>query len=77
MCGIGSHGYRPGVSLKKIRIVNNRFENITNICIDARKFKKLVVKNNKAIGINEFFFGEKSTGTIKHNTLRKKTFKKK
>ena len=74
MCGIGCHGSTPSTYLENINILNNTFKNITNICIDARNFKNVMVEKNTATGLNEFFYSENSTGTIKSNTITNKSF---
>ncbi len=76
ICGIGAHGAYPNVYLSNINIKNNTFTNISNICIDSRNFKKLTVQGNTATGMNEFVFATNSTGTIKNNTVKPKTFTK-
>lgn len=76
MCGIGAHGATPGVYLKDISITDNKFNKISNVCIDSRNFKDITVKNNKVTGFNEFFYSENSTGTIKENTVKNKSFTK-
>ncbi len=76
MCGIGAHGITSGVHLNDINIIGNTFSKITNVCIDARNFKNLLVKDNKAEAVNEFFYGLYSSGVIKGNTIKYKSFSK-
>lgn len=76
ICGIGAHGAYPGIYLSNISIKNNTFTNISNICVDSRNFKKLTVKGNTATGMTEFLYATNSTGTIKSNTVKPKTFTK-
>ena len=74
MCGIGAHGLWPDIFLDNITIKNNKFNNITNVCIDAMNFTNLTVENNTVTGFHEFINAIDSDGTIKNNTVKNKSF---
>ncbi len=76
MCGIGSHGSVAGVYLENVYIMNNKFEDITNACIDLRNFKNVKVSGNKATKFTTFLYASASDGTITNNTINNKSFKK-
>lgn len=77
MSGIGSHGYLPNVELKNISILDNKFTNITNSCINLMNFKNATIDGNKAYGFTTFLYASTSTGTVKNNTIKNQSFKKK
>lgn len=77
MSGIGTHTSMSKVYSKNIRIENNRFTNITNACINLRNFKNVTISGNKASGFTTFLYASSSTGTVKKNTIKNKSFKKK
>lgn len=77
MCGIGAHGSRSDVYLENIFIQNNKFENITNACIDLRNFLNVNVTGNKASKHTTFLYASGSTGAITNNSVKNKSFKTK
>ena len=77
MSGIGTHTCVSGVYSSNIKIENNKFTNITNACINLRNFKKVTINKNKASGFTTFLYANNSTGTVKNNTIKNKSFTKK
>ena len=77
MSGIGTHTAVSGVYLSNIKIEKNTFTNITNACINLRNFKKVTINKNKASGFTTFLYANNSTGTVKSNTIKNKSFTKK
>lgn len=77
MSGIGTHTSVSNVYSSNIKIENNNFTNITNACINLRNFKKVTINKNKASGFTTFIYASTSTGTVKNNTIKNKSFEKK
>ena len=77
MSGIGTHTSVSGVYSSNIKIENNKFTNITNACINLRNFKKVTINKNTASRFTTFIYANNSTGTVKNNTIKNKSFTKK
>lgn len=68
MAGIGTHtqGSNPSTN---ILIENNTFDNITNACINLRKFKNVTVRNNVATNCTTFIYASEAQGLVENNTM--------
>ena len=66
MAGIGTHTEGSKASTN-IRIENNTFTNITNACVNLRKFQNVNIVNNTAKNCTTFVYASNSQGTIKNN----------
>lgn len=68
MAGIGTHTEGSKAS-KNIRIENNTFKNISNACVNLRKFENVTIANNTAKNCTTFVYAGNSTGTITRNKV--------
>ena len=68
MAGIGTHT-EGAIPSTNIRIENNNFENITNACINLRKFSNITISNNTAKNCTTFVYASGSQGIISNNTV--------
>ena len=68
MAGIGTHTEGSKASTN-ICIENNTFTNITNACVNLRKFKNVTIKNNRAKNCTTFVYASNSKGKIIGNKV--------
>ncbi len=66
MAGIGTHT-QGNYASKNILIENNTFDNITNACLNLRKFENVTVRNNTANNCTTFVYASESQGLIENN----------
>lgn len=66
MAGIGTHT-QGNYASKNILIENNTFDNITNACLNLRKFENVTVRNNTANNCTTFVYATESQGLIENN----------
>ena len=68
MAGIGTHTQGSNSSTN-ILIENNTFDNITNACINLRKFQNVTVRNNVATNCTTFIYASEAQGLVENNTM--------
>ena len=68
MAGIGTHTEGSKASTN-IRIENNTFNNITNACVNLRKFQNVTIANNTAENCTTFVYASNSSGIITGNKV--------
>ena len=66
MAGVGTHT-EGGKASTNVRIENNTFTNITNACVNLRKFENVNILNNTAKNCTTFVYASNSQGIIKDN----------
>ena len=68
MAGIGTHTEGSKAS-KNIRIENNTFNNISNACVNLRKFENVTIVDNTAKNCTTFVYASNASGTITGNKV--------
>lgn len=72
MAGIGTHTQGVNAS-KNILVENNTFDNITNACLNLRKFDNVTVRNNTANNCTTFVYTTEAQGVIENNYINNGT----